>query len=741
MLFQNAIEILVINIDSFSKDSTAASGDNGKGNAKKRKSKGNVINQIRETGIRPIEFIQSTNPIVIVDEPQNMETDIRKQAIARLNPLCTLRYSATPRNAYNLIYQLNPIRAYELGLVKQIGVDSVIEGSDANQAFINLVDFRTGKKSVSARMTIFVNAVGGPRKKTVTVKNGDDLHAISNGREMYLGGFIVNEIDAGEQVVRFANDVIVRVGSPHGALTDVILKHQIEATVRRHFEKELRLKPLGVKVLSVLFIDRVSNYRAYDENGSMEKGKFALWFEEIFEQYQAKPEFAALYPFDAAVVHNGYFSQDKKGHFKDSTERGNQDDNDTYALIMRDKERLLDPEEPLRFIFSHSALREGWDNPNVFQICTLAETSSELKKRQEIGRGMRLAVDETGKRIFDRNLNRLTIIANESYEEFAKALQMEMEEHGVAFKKEMVHNERSKVTVRLRKGYEVDHNFLRLWERIQERTRYRVSYSTEQLIEAVVAAVGQLPPINRPKFVIARANLAITRTGIEGTEVGRRTQVVETRYVMPDFITQIQAKTSLSKSTVAAVLLQSGRLQDALINPQAFIDQVADAINDTKRELLVEGVEYVKVDGAVYEMHRFKADDWVEQYEDNVVAVERQEKTLFSHVVIDSDSGPERAFAKACEDNEDVHFYIKLPRWFLVDTPVGKYNPDWALVYKNDQILYFVTETKDTGGKDGVNLSLLRPLEQLKIECGKRHFKQFEGVQFHVVKSLNELIA
>ena len=278
-------------------------------------------------------------------------------------------------------------------------------------------------------------------------------------------------------------------------------------------------------------------------------------------------------------------------------------------------------------------------------------------------------------------------------------------------------------------------------ERIQKRTRYRVSYSTERLIEAAVAAIGQLPPVERPKLVIARANLVITRTGVEGTEVGRRTQGVEAHYVMPDFITQIQAKTSLSKSTVAAVLLQSGRLQDALINPQAFIDQVAGAINDTKRDLLVGGVEYVKVGGAVYEMHRFKADDLVELFEENVVAVEKQEKTLFSHVVIDSDSGPERAFAKACKDNEDVHFYIKLPRWVLIETPVGTYKPDWALVYKNDQTLYFVAETKDAGSKDGVNLSLLRPLERLKIECGKRHFKQFKEVQFRVVKNLNELIA
>lgn len=734
----NAIQILVINIDSFSKDSTDGGASNG---TPKKKSKGNVINQLRETGVRPIEFIQSTNPIVIVDEPQNMETDIRKQAIARLNPLCTLRYSATPRNAYNLIYQLDPVRAYELGLVKQIGVDSVIEGADANQSYIELEGFKTGKKSVSARMTIWVNGPTGPGKKAVPVKNGDDLYLLSNGREMYKDGFIVNEIDAGEQLVRFANDVTVRLGSPHGALTEAILRLQIEATIRRHFEKEVRLKPLGIKVLSVLFIDRVANYRAYGPDGSIEKGKFALWFQEIFEHYRAKPEFAGLYSFAAEQAHNGYFSQDKQGRFKDTTERGNQEDNDTYALIMRDKERLLDPAEPLRFIFSHSALREGWDNPNVFQICTLAETSSEVKKRQEIGRGLRLAVNEKGERIHDRNLNRLTIIANESYEDFAKTLQTEMEEQGIAFKKEMVHNERKTVTVRLKKGYEADNQFLQLWKRIQQRTRYRVSYSTEKLVEASVGKIMGLPAIDRPKVIIARANISITAEGVQGREVGRRTQTVEARYIIPDLITQIQAKTSLSKSTVAAILLKAGRLQDALNNPQAFIDQVSGAINDSKRALLVDGVEYVKVEGVVYEMHRFLADDLMELFENNVFPVEKQEKTLFSHIVIDSGSSPELAFAKACDDNDDVHFYIKLPRWFVIETPVGPYNPDWALVYKNDQTLYFVAETKDTGGNHGVNLALLRPLEQLKIECGKRHFKQFEEVRFRVVKTLAELIA
>jgi type III restriction enzyme len=731
----DAIQILVINIDSFSKDSTETNGD-----AKKKRSKGNVINQLRETGLRPIEFIQSTNPIVIVDEPQNMETDIRKQAIARLNPLCTLRYSATPRNAYNLVYKLDPIRAYELGLVKQIEVDSVIDLADANQAFIELEGFKMGKKSVAARLTIWVNGTNGPDKKTVPVKNGDDLYDLSNERETYKGGFIVNEIDAWEGFIRFANDVTVRTGHPHGALTDAILRIQIEATVRRHFEKEIKLRKHGIKVLSVFFIDRVANYRAYGQDGATQKGKFALWFEELFEQYHAKPDFAGMYDFDAEAAHNGYFSQDKQGRLKDSTERGSQEDTDTYALIMRDKERLLDPAEPLRFIFSHSALREGWDNPNVFQICTLAETSSEMKKRQEIGRGLRLAVNDKGERVFDRGLNRLTIIANESYEDFANTLQTEMTQQGIAFKKEMVQNERKKVIVRLRKGYEADQNFLALWERIRQRTRYRVSYSTEKLIEQAAAAIRSMDVIERPKITISRADIAITDKGVSGTETGRRTQEVEARYVMPDFVGQIQVKTSLAKSTVAAILLKSGRLTDAFNNPQAYIDQVTEAIGAAKRELLVKGVEYVKVDGLIYEMHRFQDDDLKDFFESNVMAVRKQEKTLFSHIVIDSSSTPERNFAEACEDNDDVHFYIKLPRWFTVETPVGAYNPDWALVYKNDQTLYFVAETKDTGDKTGVQLTALRPLEQLKIECGKRHFKQFEQVRFKVVKSLGELI-
>ncbi len=731
----DALQILVINIDAFAKDSDETS------NARRQ---GNVINQRRETGIRPIEFIQATSPIVILDEPQNLETAKRKHAIARLNPLCALRYSATHRDSYNLIHKLDPIRAYELGLVKQISVDSVIDLSSTNQAFIEVESFTTGARSISAKATIWVNQKSGPKKKRVTLKNGDDLYTLSSQREIYRDGFIVNEIDAGEGFVRFANDVTARIGVAHGNLTESILRLQIEATVRRHFEKAAKLERQGIKVLSVFFIDRVASYRVYNDDGSTTLGLFGQWFEAIYQEYAAKPEFQGLYDFEVGQVHNGYFAQDKRAvspYGEADCKTKTAAESSAFELIMRDKERLLDTAEPLRFIFSHSALREGWDNPNVFQICTLAESSSEIRKRQEIGRGLRLCVDQSGQRVFHRGVNRLTVVANESYEDFARQLQTEMEEAGVGFKQEMVQNEKEKISIKLRKGYETDSNFLELWKRIQGKTHYRVRYRTADLIrEAAAALKEKIPRLDKPKIALGRAELDITEKGVTGRQTGYRTETVEANFVMPDFVSQVQARSGLAKSTVARILLESGRLEDARNNPQLFIEHAAELINSQKRELLVSGVEYLRLDGAIYEMHRFQDDDLREAFKNNVIAVEKQNKTLFSHIVIDSNSGPERQFAEACENNDNVLFYIKLPRWFEIETPVGKYNPDWALIYQNYKNLYFVAETKGTTGVTGVRESMLRPLEQLKIECGKRHFRNFEDVQFKVVRKLEDLL-
>jgi len=327
-------------------------------------------------------------------------------------------------------------------------------------------------------------------------------------------------------------------------------------------------------------------------------------------------------------------------------------------------------------------------------------------------------------------------------------LQKEMVEAGVRFKREMVRNERDKVTLRLRKGYDADPKFLTLWERIRGRTRYSVSYNTDELIVKAASRIrSKMPSIERPKVALIRADITIGADGVSSRQTGYRTQTAESRYVMPDFVGQVQAKTGLSKQTVARILMDADRLGDAVNNPQVFIEQASEIINAVKREFLVygdgsddSGVKYVKIDDARYETQRFENDDLMEVFSTNVHVVKNQEKTLFSHIVIDSNSGPERAFAQACEDNEDVLFYIKLPHWFKIDTPVGAYNPDWALAYHNDTALYFVVETKRTNTGDHVRLDLLRPIEDLRIECSKRHFKNFEQVQFKVVNTLKALV-
>jgi type III restriction enzyme len=443
----NTIQILVINIDAFAKDE-------------------NIINKPNDrlTGKRPIEFIQYTNPIVIVDEPQNMETPIRKRAIENLNYACTLRYSATHTNIYNLVYSLNPVQAYDLGLVKQIEVDSVLSENDFNEAFVRLESVTATKTQTSAKITIDCNYKDGVVRKTVTAKVGDDLYLLSNYREVYKDGYIINEINVTYQCVSLSNGDDLFVGDARGGMTDEVMKVQIQKTVEEHFRRERFYKEKGIKVLSLFFIDRVANYRLYDDSGSSLKGKFAQWFEEIFLEMSKKSAYQGVIPFSVDQVHNGYFAQDRKGKFKDSFEnRTTQADDDTFKLIMKDKEKLLDLNEPLRFIFSHSALREGWDSPNVFQICTLNETKSELKKRQEIGRGLRLAVDQTGNRIFDTNINRLTVVANESYQEFAQKLQTEIEQEcGVSFEGR-IKNKRDRVNVKYRKGFELDTNFKSIW--------------------------------------------------------------------------------------------------------------------------------------------------------------------------------------------------------------------------------------------------------------------------------------
>ncbi len=718
----NNIEILVINIDSFAKDE-------------------NIINKPNDklNGQCPVEFIQTTKPIVIVDEPQNMETEKRIAAIDNLKPLCTLRYSATHKNLYNLTYSLNPVKAYDMGLVKQIEVDSVIEENSNNDAFVSVELIIASKTKVTAKISILVNEKDCVKKKTINVKSGDDIYKLSNEREIYSNGYIIEEIDASNNCILFSNGKILYKGDTQGGLTDEVMKFQIRKTVEEHLKKELRLYPKGIKVLSLFFIDKVANYRKYDVSDVPVLGKFAEWFEEIYKEIISKPAFKVLDKFSIKDIHNGYFSCDKKGKMKD-TSGETQADNDTYSLIMRDKEELLNIENPLRFIFSHSALREGWDNPNVFQICTLNETKSEIKKRQEIGRGLRLAVDVNGKRIYDQSINRLTVVANESYNDFAKALQKEIEEDcGVKFTGR-IKKFKDRTKIRYRKGFEADPLFIEIWNKIKEKTTYRVNYSTNDLIIASAKAIKDMPEIKAPSIRSTKVSMAITDKSVEAIYVGDKiTSYNDYSWKIPDVLGYIQSKTELTRSTIYKILINSGRIKDILVNPQLFLDYASQAIKRTLYDLMIDGIKYQKIGDSEYYMLELFDDKDFEVYLNNFsFKISNNSKTIYEEY-IPLDSGVESKFAKDCETSEQVKFYFKLPQWFKIPTPIGNYNPDWAIVFEDDNRVYFIAETKDTGTTH-VDFAKLSREEQLKIKCGKSHYNEFENVEYKVVNKIEQLI-
>lgn len=717
----NAIQILVINIDSFTKDT-------------------NVINTIRESGVKPIEYIKATNPIVIVDEPQNMETDVRRQAIQNLNPLCTLRYSATHRNLYNLIYSLNPVQAYDLGLVKQIEVDGITSDENYNASYINFKSIQLGKKSLKAKLSIYINEKGGVIQKDFTVDLGDDLFTLSGGRDIYKDGFILNEIRANDGEIEFSNGLTLKEGQTQGGLTDEVMKFQIERTVKAHFEKAEKLIPKGIKILSLFFIDRVSNYREYDNEGNAIKGKFALWFEVAFKKYSTKKDYKDLIPFDVEKVHDGYFSADKKGSFKD-TKGNTKDDESTYLKIMKNKEQLLGLEEPLQFIFSHSALREGWDNPNVFQICTLNESKSEFKKRQEIGRGLRLPVDSEGQRVQDKRINVLTVIANETYEDFSKALQTEIEEETSVEFKDRIKDARKKATIQRTKELTIE-NFpllFEIWERISNKTRYSVYYSTDVLISKTVAELkdyNRVPKTKRPIIQAKKATLTYSVEGIENklTDIGKADNK-ELKFMIPDVYGYIQSRVDITRNTIFEILTQSARYLELEINPQMFLDNVVGAIKRTLNTLLVEGVKYEKINDSRYQMSLFESEE-IETYLSNLFKVSKIDKTVFNYIPIDSTY--ENDFAIDCEADPNVKFFFKLPRGFKVPTPIGNYVPDWAVILEEEgkSKIYFVAETKGT-----LNKQLLRDVENMKIQCGSKHFALFktEGVEYKLAVKAKDL--
>lgn len=789
----NQIQILVINIDAFNKKDIA------------------VIHKEADklSGRKPIEFVCATNPIVIIDEPQSVDnTPKAQEAIRSLNPLCTLRYSATHKNFYNLVYSLNPIRAFDLRLVKQIIVASVTGEGAQNDAYVKLVSVDR-KNGIKAKVEIDVQTNDGPKRKTVTVKDETDLFVASKERENYRDGYLITEINGepGNEYVQFNSGKTLALGQELGGVRDDLWKAQIKNTVRRHLDKEIALKGRGIKVLSLFFVDKVANYRSYDEQGQPVKGKFAQFFEEEFAELSAQPKYKGLLPYPVEKLHNGYFAQDKKGVFKD-TSGDTQADDDIYNLIMKNKEQLLSSDEPLRFIFSHSALREGWDNPNVFQICTLNETRSAMKKRQEIGRGLRLPVNQNGERVFDENVNKLLVVANESYEDFARKLQTEYEDDcGVTFGKvpktafstlmQIVDGEgvplgketsekifkglvgkgfigedgkikptfdpqapgfdlglapehallRSDIIdvlqsyqlerhvkkdedgqrLRFKKEVELDPEFQELWNRIKPKTTYSVEYQTDVLVANAVKAIKAMEKINPMRVHISEVQIAVAKAGI-GTNVIREAgETVIFGGAVPDVIAYLQAETELTRSTIVRILKESNRLPEFLVNPQKFMDAVAGILKQQLHKLMIDGIKYERIAGEEFSMMLFEEKEIV-GYLNNRLEVK---KSVYDAVVYDSEL--EREFAEALDKREDIKLFVKLPDWFKIETPLGTYNPDWAILKHDNTVLYLVRETKGTK-----NFEKLRNIEAEKIRCGRKHFETLK-VDFAVVTSAAEV--
>ena len=800
----NYIQIMVINIDAFRKILED----------KDEEKKSNIIHREsgKLSGRKPIEFIQATHPIVIIDEPQSVDnTSKAKEAMETLNPLCTMRYSATHRNPYNLLYKLDPIKAYVMRLVKRIEVASVLSEEYFNEPFIQFkaVDNQNG---IRAKLAIHVDSSSGPKLKNVTVRSGDDLFVRSNERENYRNSYIINEINAepGNEYISFTNGKTLSLGQIQGGLTDDIMKVQVRNAIQEHLEKELKVKDKGIKVLSLFFIGRVANYRSYNEQGNPVKGKIALWFEKYFNELIQKPRYKDLLKFPLEKLHDGYFAADKKGILKDTS--GNTlADEDVYNKIMKNKEQLLSLVEPLRFIFSHSALREGWDNPNVFQICTLNETKSEMKKRQEIGRGLRLPVNQQGERVFDETISRITVIANESYEDFARKLQTEIEEdfnvHFGAVSKnafakiiqvidggettlgeeksqkiweelkqqghidkdgkiqpkfnpsdkyfevilspefqdvkhqvidivqsylfsEHVVNRNNRKTLKINKMVYLDDEFKKLWDKIKPKTTYSVEYDTNILIEKASRAIREMDRIEKVKIVYKKAEVDIQEKGIITKEL--RIQETTTSYSedkvnLPDILAYLQKETELTRNTIVRILINSGRIEEFPLNPQKFMDSVARLIKNELHQLVVDGIKYEKIAGQEYEMRLFEETEII-SYLNNLIEVK---KSVYD--AIEYDSEIEKRFAESLDMRDDIKLFVKLPSWFKIDTPIGTYNPDWAIVKHEDDTLYLIRETK--GIKD---FEKLRNIEADKIRCAKMHFRELQ-VDFKTVVEANEV--
>ena len=798
---------------------------------------------------RPIDILAKTNPIMIIDEPQSVEGAVTKQRLKEFTPLFTLRYSAThrPDSVYNMIYRLDALEAYNKRLVKKIAVKGIsVSGSIATEGYVYVQGINLSKGNPTATIEFEVKGASGPRKVTRIVGEGYKLFENSGGLDEYKDGYTVLHIDGRDSSVEFTNGKKLYAGDVIGFLNeDQLRRIQIRETIISHIEREQQLFSKNIKVLSLFFIDEVAKYRQYDEHGNAVGGPYAKVFEEEYKaithsmQIQLKDSDAYLQylrSIPAEQTHAGYFSIDKKsGRMIDST-LGNRrertsDDADAYDLIMKDKERLLDRREPVRFIFSHSALREGWDNPNVFQICTLKYSNAEVRKRQEVGRGLRLCVDQDGERM-DENLlpreeihtvNVLTVVANESYESFAKGLQSEIAEavadrprkveaklftddfgedtalviyeslieYGYVKRGELTEkffedkkngkielpqeaayraadvinvldsvydpnaikpeNARSNtVQVTLDESKINSRAFQELWSRINQKSYYIVNFDEEELVSKAITALNDRLHVSKVYFKVEKGEQVKTIESktqlVEGTafvraEVARTPAMSYTvmkagNSVRYDLVGKIVAETGLTRKAVVAILtgIQRVVFDQFSDNPEEFIIRAAKIINEQKATVIIEHITYDKLT-AVYGSDIF-TEPALKKATLGVNAMEAK-RHLYDYVVYDSQN--EQKFASALEAHaQEVAVYVKLPKSFYIATPVGKYNPDWAIAFYEGTVkhIYFVAETKG----DMATLEL-REIEKTKAHCAREHFHAISGenVKYDVVDSYDKL--
>ncbi len=747
----DSVEFMVMTIDAFNKAQ-------------------NVIRQSmdRLQGDTPIHLIQAARPILILDEPQNMESEKAIEALSLLKPLMALRYSATHRNPYNLVHRLTPFEAYHQGLVKKIEVASVVSEDDTIRPFMRLEDIETKKNIIKAKLAVHkLMANGTIKEKTVTIKPTDSLQEKTNRQEYAEYG--IDEINPGSGFIRFTNNIELNIGEEIGTDKDTIFEEQIRYTIEEHFRKQARLKKSGIKILSLFFIDRVDNY--VQEDGIIRKS-FNRIFDELKVKYQGWKNKRA------EEVQASYFAsrRSRAGDtiFEDSKTGEAEKDRKVYNLIMKDKERLLSFEEPVAFIFSHSALREGWDNPNVFQICTLNQSVSEIKKRQEVGRGVRLSLDQTGERIQDEKINILTVVANESYETFVSELQSEIAsdyqkeiearygkpldklspaerrrieaEYGEGILPPPPASARRRITSKLRKRYILKPEFKALWEKIKHKTRYAVHIDTKKLIKDVIEKLNKAQ-YQPPRVAITKVLLsADDKEAFSALQLSSAKTVADLtgRFPLPNLI---DTMANLMEHTTPPVHLTRQTLLDivhkvnptcqkaALSSPNNFATTAVSTIKEKLIDQLVTGIQYEKI-YAWYQMEMLEAE--IPGWKDYLVPAKN---SVYDHVECDSET--ERKFVKDLVKRQDVKLYLKLPFWFTVDTPVGKYNPDWAIVMEdrdvhgqpiNKPLLYLVRETKSTHDRNK-----LHPDERRKIECGEKHFGDALGVDYKVVVTANEL--